>query len=525
VPSLSRVALDGTLGSAKGEMLRVIETPFLAGDKVEFTGAAEMFCDDDKAAGEVARLLRLGLLWQTQFGALRSTGFGKVLEAEVEFGPCQIESKASEITEKTLSLDLDIRPRGPLCVARHKIGDNLFESENFIPGNMLAGAVMQTAVELGIADQEFKGAFDKIRFRHAYPTTADKQRPRVLPLSTVKAGKPSADGKIDHVFDLAKEAKPCRVLTRQDSYLAPEFPVDWKEHGDVLGALGWARPASELRVRTAINSENRTAYRGEDGEGGKLFAWEMVHPFLGDKEKTPVVWRSRIDLAGIKDEDQLKAVGKTLAKALAHLSFVSKTKVRCEVEVSPVTETTAAPDLAHGETFALVLQTPAQLADPRFQDVEGVPKSGAISADDMFKLYAAVWSEPELSDGSLALSHHFAQQRLAGGNYLGIRFQKKNNRPYNPWLLTEAGSVFVFTVTDADKAKEKLADWLDTGLPLPEWAVSAFGDAWEHNPYRPANGFGEIAVHRPEFAVPTCEPITLADPILSATACTPQSFG
>lgn len=492
--SLSRVALDGTLGSAKGEMLREIETPFLAGDEVVFAGEAEMFCANEGAADEIARLLRMGLLWQTQFGALRTTGFGKVLGAEVTPAPAKVEE--IQIDGAPLALDLAIAPRGPLCITKPKIGDNLFESEITIPGNMLAGAVMQTAESLGLAE-ELKKVFDQIHFCHAFPTTGGKPRPRALPLSTVKAG--------EILYDIAREREPVLLTNHQGNIVAPEFPIDWKKHDDALGALDWAWPARELRVRTAIDSQRRK------GDDGKLFAWEMVHPFLDDEARTPVVWRSRIDLSGV-DADKHAAVASTLAKVLARLSFVSKTKARCHVEVEPVEKLPEAPELKTGGTLALVLQTPALLADPRFQEVNGVPKSGAISDADMLALYRATFDE--LSDGSLALSHHFAQQHLEGGSYLGIRFQKKHRRPYNPWLLTDDGSVFVFSVQDAETAKEKLAAWLDTGLPVPAWAEEAFGKSWCENPYRPENGFGEVAVHQPKFATPQCEAIPLADPIL-----------
>ncbi|MFO7608139.1 MAG: ATP-binding protein [Candidatus Krumholzibacteriia bacterium] len=40
-----------------------------------------------------------------------------------------------------MAIDLVIKPHGPLCIARHKTDNNLFESEAFIPGNVLAGAL------------------------------------------------------------------------------------------------------------------------------------------------------------------------------------------------------------------------------------------------------------------------------------------------------------------------------------------------------------------------------------------------
>jgi signal transduction histidine kinase len=40
----------------------------------------------------------------------------------------------------------------------------------------------------------------------------------------------------------------------------------------------------------------------------------------------------------------------------------------------------------------------------------------------------------------------------------------------NAVKFTDAGSVFVFEVKDAAQAKSLVISWLDTGLPMPEWA-------------------------------------------------------
>jgi len=193
---------------------------------------------------------------------------------------------------------------------------------------------------------------------------------------------------------------------------------------------------------------------------------------------------------------------------------VSKTKARCRVGVTSIAKTEDPPDLQDGQTFTLVLKTPALLADPRFPKVKKDSQFGALSAAEMLSFYKAVWSE--LSGNSLELSHHFARQFLAGGSYLAHRFQKKKNPngPYDPWLLTDGGSVFVFKVTNAVTAKEKLQEWFATGLPLPDWAKDRLGDDWKHNPYLRQNGFGEVAVHRPDFATPKAPPVILADSIL-----------
>ncbi len=487
-----RVCLDHALGSAKGEMLRVIETPYLARQEVPFSGTAHCIADDGEAK-EIGRKLKVGLCWLTQIGSLRTTGFGRVLDADVALEPATTVSASIQSAPAALSVAL--YPEGPLCISRHKIGDNLFESDEIIPGNMLAGAIMQVATELGI-DKQLPD-FHKIRFRHAFPTTGP-DRPRALPLSIVKAGKIP--------YDITDFKEPVLLLDDQGKFSAPAFPLDWKRYDDVLTTLGWASPARELRVRTAINSQKRTADRGENGEGGKLFALEVVHHVT--ETGAAIAWRSQIDLSGVADP---LATAKALVQVLGQLAYVSKTKVGCRVEWKEIEKHTPAPPLSDGDPLVLVLQTPALLADPRFQSVPGIARSGAISAKEMLALYRDAWAD--ISCTSLSLEYHFAQQFLAGGNYLARRFQK--NAPYDPWLLTKEGSVFVFTVNDATTATARLEAWFANGLTLPQWAIDRYGVDWRANPYRPENGFGEVAVHRRDFATPTTKPLRLTEAVLS----------
>ena len=244
-------------------------------------------------------------------------------------------------------------------------------------------------------------------------------------------------------------------------------------------------------MRTAIDSVKRT------GEDGKLFAWEIIHPFTSSGKT--LEWKTVIDLGDLPAEADRKATAETLAKVLRQLGFLSKTKATCTATVDAI-PAAALPSIQNGVPLCLVLRTPVQLADPRFQNVSDVRKSGAISAEQMLALYQDAWGK--LSGKSLALSHHFARQFLAGGNYLAKRFQK--NKPYNPWLLTDTGSVFVFTVNDAVQATQHLKVWLATGLPLPDWIdENNFGRSWRTNPYIPQNGFGEVAIHTPTPTFPT----------------------
>ncbi|MCB1088977.1 MAG: hypothetical protein KDM63_18220, partial [Verrucomicrobiae bacterium] len=461
-PLLSRIAMDSTLGSAEGRMLRALETPFGAGATVTFEGNL-WFVGPEGKRDEVKRLLRLGLRWLTTIGSQRSTGMGRLIEADIE------ESNLIELAAADNSiesgggcdrLELSLRPLGPFCVSRPKIGDNLFESESHLPGNVLAGALVETWAALcdirpgsrvsdcGKADPErskLAEHFDRIRFRHAFPAAPGGVRTTAVPLSLAQAG--------ERIFDLSLENQPCLLDAGGEDFVSPAFQPDWKPStwSKIGSQIGFVEPHRELRVRTAIDSNLRISHRGDDTGGGKLFALELVHPWRrgADDQVEPLVWRTSIDLGQIPETDR-RAVAEQLASLLPHLSYVGKTKVPCEVTGSGRAASSGATEV--GETAVLMLDTPALLADPRFQSVEGVRESGALSAGEMWLLYRDAWSD--LSGGSLELIHHFARQRLRGGNHLALRRQAQ--RRYVPWLLTDAGSVFTFAVRDAVEAAARL---------------------------------------------------------------------
>ncbi|MFZ4987298.1 MAG: hypothetical protein ACOYLF_17735, partial [Blastocatellia bacterium] len=133
---------------------------------------------------------------------------------------------------------------------------------------------------------------------------------------------------------------------------------------------------------------------------------------------------------------------------------------------------------------------------------------------DLYQLYHEIWSQ--LSDGSLHLCHFFASQSLAGGFYLHRRFRETQPK-YYPFLLTNPGSVFVLR-KEQNAAGQFIRDWLQHGLPLPDWAQQRYappgtpGEHWDYCPYIRQNGFGEIAVnlqhHIPEPGEGECRGVT-----------------
>jgi len=265
---------------------------------------------------------------------------------------------------------------------------------------------------------------------------------------------------------------------------APAFAVDWKDGSDIEKIFGWdEKPRRELRVRTAMDRERRKA-KDKD-----LFAYEMIIP-------KDFKWLGRIDLSRISDTAVREKVEAQLRQLLSlGLMGMSKTKTSAKIEVANSLienkiKSFCEPIKRNGQEYwVITLQTPAILCNP-------VTLNETSTSEDLLNNYKEVWNK--LSGYKLELSHFFATQSLAGGYYLHKRFQ--DGRHYNPYLLTDAGSVFVFT--EKIDAKGVIEKWLQSGLGFPQWAKEKYGknggtdgDNWQNCPYIPENGYGEIAVN------------------------------
>ena len=301
--------------------------------------------------------------------------------------------------------------------------------------------------------------FERVRFTHAFP--ARKQQPRFrpvrAPLSLVKAG--------DAIHDAAGREKPFLIQGK-----APVFQIDWKkEDRKGLEQFGWESLETELRVRTAIDPETLRA----DDE--KLFAYEMVKP-------DGFEWLGSVDLSKVTIAKA--EVAKELATLLsAGLAGLGKTKanVRIECGTKLFEPKIKSRPAATGTQWRITLMTPAILCDPA-----GISRSSG-NGEELLEAYRKWWWK--LSGETLELKRFFASQTLAGGYYLFKQFQK-TKKEYRPWLLTDAGSVFILdSVKDKQtKAAAFVQTAMDGGLELP-------GETWETCPFVPENGYGEVAVN------------------------------
>ncbi len=484
---LTRIRLDGDTGAvAKGAML-VAEQIAAPGKTLKFSGTLRLAGLPETDAKQAARAVTAALEWTGQIGAERAVGYGQIKSVNCEAKPSAAAAPLSlpAAEEFGLSLTFD----APFCVPEKSLGkNNLFEGREVIPGAALKGSLATSwAVLLGNptgtgVDEAFDASrkslgrnFDRLIFRHAFPLK-DGKRPLSLPQSLVKGG--------DTFHDIAGSDGP-RLFQKMDKgqmvQEAPAFAIDWKgkDYALVMPALGWTHLKKETRVRTAIDGNTGRA------KDEKLFAYEAIVP--GDSR-----WGLNISLAVVPDGER-EAVRNELQSLLnalgGQIGWIGKTKAFANIGVAPafacVRQSAASPALKEGGTLRLVLQTDALIGDwPSLNETAGMEEMSALYRTAFF----------EASGGSLELLRHFARQKLLGGKYLHGRYGAGGT--YRPWLLTEAGAVFVLTVKDAGKAAGVLEAWQARGLPLPAWLEKEIADSgrprWQTIPYLPEGGYGEI---------------------------------
>ena len=482
-----RIRMDSERGAAVTGAMQVMESPFAPGQPVCFIGAVRYHAKDAQEADVLRRYVETGLRWIPHFGAERTVGFGRLSQVNIrEEERVSLSIQLSHSGQSGLTPDrlpIAIHLRAPLCVSKRRVDDNLFESETILSGRVLRGALamaLKAVAEVprnAILDhtlpepwRAFGAHFNRLHISHAFPAAVGTaKRPVVAPLSLVKVKNEHGQ---DEVYDVALCPGPGLLGSPLQ---APRFAIDWKDARDVQAAFGWPQIRRELRVRTAIHTAQRRAQEAQ------LFAYDMVVP-------ENLVWHGYIDITEIVSDHDRHAVVQQLRTVLeSGLLEIGKTNAPADISIVSTIPPTFSSDLEPVDGQWLVtLQTPALLCDPR-------QLHEASGEGELFAAYKTAWED--ISDGTLTLVRFFAQQSLAGG-YLVYRFQP--NKPYNPFLLTEPGSVFVLQATDkSDGARQKVEAWLRQGLPLPKKAKEVYGEKWSECPFVPSDGFGEIAVNLP----------------------------
>jgi hypothetical protein len=109
----------------------------------------------------------------------------------------------------------------------------------------------------------------------------------------------------------------------------------------------------------------------------------------------------------------------------------------------------------------------------------------------LFERYRNYW---ETQIEGVRLINFYARHRLTGGHH-GVRRRLYGQNRYYPYLLTEPGAVFLLAGGDSDADSQRLAEYVNSGLPAvrPSQAVELL--TWRTCPYLPENGYGTIVVN------------------------------
>lgn len=510
-----RITIDPERGAVEEQQLVMIENPFISGGQYRFSGDIHFFSPSDKEADNIRRHILAGFKWFSQIGAMRTVGFGRVVKVELAepvkgflpkpARPAVLTQPAALPRNKRISLRIE--PQYPFCIAG-KLTENQFEPEAIISGGALLGSIVTTwshltgqqVNEVGAINdpvrQELKENFSKLRISHAFPggSGCEGKRPVVAPLSLVRFDEKKT------LYDVARLDGPCLLKRDQQAY-PPDFAVDWKNDESTLKGYpwpylrrsewGWAKLNTELRVRTAID---RDSLRSADEQ---LFSYERIIP-------DNVCWYAELDLSKITEDKRDVVLAQLRSLLDQGIIALGKTKTPAKItfEETPVQPFFPVANLEpiNADQWIITLQTDTLLGSPeKLCETSG--------RDELQAMYQQAWAE--LSGNTLCLEkdRYFARQKLFGGKYRHKMSRKQQGDvQYRPWLLTEAGSVFVLRADDKSikgiaAAQEKITEWLACGLPLSSAVCTCYGiseDAeqqWRQTPFIPQNGYGEIAVN------------------------------
>ncbi len=469
---LSRIRQNDDTGAVETGALLIIEQVAAPGAQLKFSGTWRTWATEVEIK-QLLPQLRAALILQTQLGAYRGVGFGRVKNVGVTASA--IKATPLKLDEQQIKHRLALVSDRALCVGSRSRRGNVFESDEIISGGTLLGALAtMLAARRGLADltnidSPLARNFSSLRCTHALPAKCEGTRPQPLPQSLVTQG--------EAIKDAWKHAQPPDNLAG-----ATAFQTDWKGECYELACNGWGRTERHLRVRTDI-----------DGSGmakeSSLFAYECVAAPIKDG-KPQTEWLFDLDLSSIPATDSA-AVCTELAEILGYGLFpLGKTDAAVSVAVrsSASTWKSGLPgNMKANDLVPLLLVTDALL----------FPTDAVADKDDidLLAIYRAAFADlAEQAGGKdvLQLSHFFATQRLVGGGYLHHRYQQGGD--YQPWVLTEAGSVFVFKVGNVDSAKRVLQHWADHGLALPKNVQPNEGATWQTLPYLRQTGHGEVAI-------------------------------
>ncbi len=481
----TRVEIDDALGAAKSGALQVVELAAPIGEEVAFSGEVVFDADAIYPAEWLVERMRLALGLVAGIGALKSAGFGEIVEASVRI----VESMAAsapvlefppsrEQVRRCYRLTFD----RPFLVDAERLADNMFLGSSVVPGAALKGALAQRLAASGVVDPEsdepWAEALAALRVGHAFPENEHGDCFGWPVPSSVLHGhtgeKPDFGDALVVGLDGVAPGEPAGFAFGTAGDPSPaQFPLDWKDDDfDVFAqAEGFAAgrgPEALPRMHVAIEDDALAAEEHQlFGVVARSHRW-LDGAKRGDKRR----WRFVVDAEAV----DVRCRAALFGLLEAGLGPIGRTDAFAAVERGAEEGPASCEPVGgeHPDLFAVSLKTPALMIDPLAPGTE-------------FARYAEYWR----AACGAELVRFFASHRLAGG-YLGMRRRLYGATTYYPFLLTEAGAVFLMSKPDVGA----LSEMLRFGLVPPVFSDGKGGRivaTWRTCPFVPQNGYGEIA--------------------------------
>lgn len=436
-----RVKIDPDTATALPGQLMFVEAVAERGAKLTFNGTVG-FDGKDKSAATTARgvLDRAASLLHS-IGSMKSSGFGRI--ASVTFGePKPVKPVKSDVkpvdTIVTLTIDR------PFIVGTIRHGMNLVEGDVEVPGSVLKAVIANAMLRGGVDPAPLAG----LTIRHAREVIDGKS---VLPAAPLSLYSYDKDGKI-----LVADALGAQAALPPNSRFASDWkPADETAIAEFLAARGYGltnrqASATAKQTRTAIDPEKYTSnYDSETG--GQLFAQVAVDP-------AGRLWDAQFDFSTADPA----FIERVMAMLTAGCGGLGKTAAVVSAQSNRAAE---AASLAGAR--AIVLLSDAVVLP---QNADGATTDLAATYESYFKALG------------LEMEDYFASHRLSGG-YLAKVYPAQIGK-LRPWLLTRAGSVFLFRAG----SEKPMLDLLKRGLP-PNHPNN---DDWKIFPFQRENGWGEV---------------------------------
>lgn len=496
---LTKVRINSTTGTSKEQCLQMVENIFDSGTPVTLSGTISFFAETEEA-NSTAETLVTGLKWITALGGSKGSGFGRLERVTASVSTSETVS-APALHAEQREFDIHLEFLDDLLIGGIKKASYFVESETVIPGGAIKGSLARFLNRLcgtmpdWMAIDMLNSAvstqfpllaehFSRIRCAHAFPVSIESgHRPVAIPFSAVTVKKDK------EVYDVA-------LLDRAslDTHSRiPSFQINWKSGDETRREFGWVMPEIINKTRTAIHEKFKRA------EDESLYTFQYLTPFqpreAGHGEcLKKIKWITTIRLPELDSEKQKQLADEFFDAINQGWQYLGKRDARfCfsahEPEPHSFHERFEEEALERYDGQAIVvLQTDALMFDGK------TLAESERAYPDLRRSYMNFWHE--VTEGSCVMKRFFARQKFAGGYQAKYDYQLHDH--YYPYILTEAGSVFVLDIKELEKADNILKRLRLSGLPLPSDITNLIPDdteAWRKCPFVPENGYGEIKIN------------------------------